>query len=656
MANMVKRAMYFTGVFIGTLLIAVSCKQTIPPVESPDGKIQFFIQHDENENSDKCLFYHVTIHGNGKKTDVIEPSPLGLERDDQSFYQNLTFQTATKVKNIHEQYSLRSGKSTQIAYEANEVSYTFVNEQNSEIIIQARVFNTGIAFRYIFPGEGNEKRTVRKEYTGFNLPEEGKVWITPYDKAAPWSPGYERYFTNGTKIGQQAPEKQGWAFPCLFNTNEYWLLISESNLSENYVASHLQPEAPKGLYTIRFPEKDERYNEGDRYATSTLPWKMPWRCIIISDTLSDIVESNMVTHLSKPSKEKDVSWIIPGKASWGWWSSTSGRTVKRLKKYIDLADTMGWKYSLVDAGWENMPDGNISEVIDYAGEKNIGIWLWYNSGGRRENNFSRDTFILENPVLRKKEMKKLAEWGIKGIKVDFFNSDKQHVIKLYHDILKDAIRYHLLVNFHGCTLPRGWRRTYPNLLTMEAIRGGESYRFAKDFPDNAPVINTIAVFTRNVFGPMDYTPCTFSDNKYPHITTYGHELALSVIFESGIVHMADRASAYLNLQDMAKQFLKDVPVVWDETKYLDGFPGELAILARKKDDTWYLAGINSLDKKVTKNISLFFLSDDKEYIMTLKKDGESPDQFNTLQTSISSQESIQVTMLPFGGFACVFRE
>lgn len=640
-----------------TVLLSNSCKdkkQWI--ITSPDNHIVFTLRQDKDADTENTrLLYDINVINKDKKIQVIAPSPLGFTMNGQSFEHNLNYESHKQPKAIKDNYSLVAGKQKNISYTANEATYIFSNENKERLELNIHVFNEGVAFRYILPGDDNKKLTVESEATAFNIGgDKGKAWIAPYDKAAPWSPGYERYFTNGSPIGEDAPEKQGWAFPCLFNSQGHWIYISESNLQDNYVASHLQPEVNNNTYTIRFPEKDERYDEGGIYPTSTLPWTMPWRFIIISDHIGDIVESNMVYHLSEPSIIEDNSWIMPGIASWEWWSSTSGRTVKRLKQYIDLAEEMNWKYSLIDAGWETMPDGTIGDVIAYAKQKNVDLLLWYNSGGRRENAFSRKKYIMENPDLRAKEMKKLQEWGIKGLKIDFFNSDKQHVIKLYHDILKDAAKHHLVVNFHGCTLPRGWERTYPNLLTSEAIRGAESYRFDEDFPENAPWHNTIAVFTRNVVGPMDYTPCTFSDQKYPHKTTYGHELALSVVFESGIIHMADRASAYQNLPDVPKDFLKNVPASWDETRFIDGYPGELAILAQKKGDTWYLAGINGLDVPMDKELSLSFLDEDKQYKLTFIEDGDTPREFRISGGKTGHGQSIIINMAPLGGFVAVF--
>ena len=569
------KSLSFAGLLLITVLLNHSCKEKEQwNITSPDKHIVFNLKQNkiaDTENTRLC--YDIEVINKDHKTQVIAPSPLGLTLNNISFDHNLKYESHTQPREVKGDYTLIAGKQKNISYTANEATYIFSNPNGDQLKLNVRVFNEGVAFRYILPCEGTKKLTVKKEATGFNIGGKGKAWIAPYDKAAPWSPGYERYFTNGSPIGEDAPEKQGWAFPCLFYSQDHWIFLSESNLQENYVGAHLQPEVKDNTYTIRFPEKDERYDEGDIYPVSTLPWEMPWRFIVISKNIGDIVESNMVYHLSDPSIIEDKSWIRPGIASWEWWSSTSGRTVKRLKEYIDLAEEMDWEYSLIDAGWETMPDGTIADVTAYAKQKNVDLLLWYNSGGRRENAFSRKQYIMETPELRVKEMKKLQEWGIKGLKIDFFNSDKQHVIKLYHDILKDAAEHKLLLNFHGSTLPRGWERTYPNLLTSEAFRGAESYRFDENFPENAPWHNTIAVFTRNVVGPMDYTPCTFSDQKYPHKTTYGHELALSVVFESGIQHMADRASAYQNLPDVPKDFLKNVPASWDEQNLLMVIPG-----------------------------------------------------------------------------------
>jgi len=306
---------------------------------------------------------------------------------------------------------------------------------------------------------------------------------------------------------------------------------------------------------------------------------------------------------------------------------------------------MGWEYSLVDAGWENMPDGTIEEVVEYATTKNVDLFFWYNSGGRRDSSARNEDFVMFGDESRAREMERIAAMGVKGIKVDFFATDKQMAVELYHKILTDAAKNHLLVNFHGCTLPRGWSRTYPNLLGMEAVRGGECYRFASDYPDIAATYNTMAAVTRAVVGPTDYTPTTFSNQRFPHKTTYAHELALTLVYETGLLHMADTPESYYSLPEEAIAFLKDVPVTWDEIRLLDAVPGELFIIARRNGAKWYVAGINGKNEPQEVQVKLppdmdhpTFLGDGKELseILIRKYD--------------NALNSISISMQPHGGF------
>ena len=651
----------FIFVLTATLLIPLifeGCKEKSETVlRSPDGNLLISLssQNKGNEAGSSQLVYTVYKENSGTTDTLIQPSPLGLKLNQSDFTGNLKLVSQSQVETIREDYTLTSGKKQNISYTARQTTLTYENPNNKKLEIQLRAFNTGIAFRYIIPGEGGEKFTVTNEATGFHIPEEGKAWIQPYDEPSQTTPAYERYFQNGIKIGKEAPDKYGWAFPALFQTKNHWMLVSESAVDTGYCGTHLNPDASGGLYTIQFPSEGERFGTGNRYPSSSLPWKMPWRFITIGEDLGTIVESNMVTHLADSTRLTNTSWIEPGVASWSWWSYHGSRSVERLKEYVDLAVEMDWKYSLVDAGWPDMEDGNIREVIEYADQNAIGLFLWYNSGGRT-NNYKREQYVMLDPDLRKKEMKKLQEWGIKGVKIDFFNSDKQHMIQLYHNILQDAAKYNLMVNFHGCTLPRGWRRTYPNLVTMEAIKGAENYRYDGSYTERAPAHNTIAAYTRNVIGPMDYTPCTFSNNRYPHKTTYGHELALSVIYESGIQHMADKAEAYLSLPEAPKNFLKAVPAAWDETRFITGIPGETVVIARRKDDNWYIGGINGTSGNRDIQIETDFLNSGTDYDMTLITDGTQPETFHAKTRNIAKNQSFQVSMKANGGFAVRLKE
>jgi alpha-glucosidase len=381
-----------------------------------------------------------------------------------------------------------------------------------------------------------------------------------------------------------------------------------------------------------------------------LPWEMPWRVIMIGETLGTIVESNLVNNLADPSKVDDIKWIKPGRASWSWWSDhDSPQDYNKLVPFIDMAAEMGWEYSLVDANWNVMKNGDLKKIVDYANEKGVGILVWYNSGGphNRVTEQLRDAMHLEQR--RKEEFKKLNEWGVKGVKVDFFQSDKPNIIKLYHDILRDAEEFKILCNFHGCTIPRGWRRTYPHMLTLEAVRGAEAYSFDPGYPDAAPWHNTILPFTRNVIGPMDYTPVTFSDQTYPHITTYGHELALSIVFESGIIHFADKVDAYLLSPEFVQTFLKGVPSAWDQTRLIAGYPGKFCVMARQNGGKWYVGAINGQEEEEKVLLTLPFLVEG-EYMLGIINDGDNDRSFRYAKKPFKPGDQMEIGMRPRGGF------
>jgi alpha-glucosidase len=310
---------------------------------------------------------------------------------------------------------------------------------------------------------------------------------------------------------------------------------------------------------------------------------------------------------------------------------------------------MSWDYILVDANWDRMKNGKIDELVKYADNMGIGIWLWYNSGGPYNAVTEAPRNLMFDRKIRQSEFKRLSEMGIKGVKIDFFQSDKPGVIRQYHDILEDAMVYKILVNFHGCTIPRGWARTYPNNLSAEAVRGAECYLFDKSYPETAPSHNAILPFTRNVIGSMDYTPVTFSDVVHKHKTSFGHELALSVIFESGIEHFADRASAYLKLPVFVKQFLCEVPNTWDETRFLDGYPGQFIVLERQKNGIVYLGGINGMNEEKRIKINLPFM-DEGSYLLEIITDGEKERSFMYFKKPFNNKTELPLTLKPRGGF------
>jgi hypothetical protein len=379
----------------------------------------------------------------------------------------------------------------------------------------------------------------------------------------------------------------------------------------------------------------------------------------VGEELATIVETNMVQSLNEPCALKDVNWIKPGRCSWSWWSDGgSPRSYEKQIKYVDFTAQMGWEYMLIDAGWPEMKGGTVEEVINYANKKKVGVWLWYYSGAGIANDAVTVRNVMAIPAEREKEFAKLQKWGVKGVKVDFFDTDKQGVVKLYKEILRDAARHHVLVNFHGASLPRGLERTYPNLMTTEAIKGAEGLGM-QDRCDKAPGFNAVVPFTRNVVGSMDYTPVTFSNKIRQGVeafrrTTVAHQLALAVVFESGVQNFADKAESYSALPEKPLQFMKSVPTAWDESRLVAGYPGDYAVFARRSGNTWYLAGINGKAEERTITIKLPFLPAAVELDCIV--DGTDINQFGYETIKRDKDNSFTIRMAGNGGFASILRD
>ncbi len=644
-------------ILVFLLILSCSIKNTGQnsewQISSPDKKINARIQLRDSGQ----MTYQVFSKTDTVKTEIIETSQLGIIREDQGF-DSLKIISVSDIRTFDQTYTRRTGKRLKNRNHYDEITLNLENIAGSKLDVVFRAYNDGIAFKYVFPEEDEKEYSVLKEITGFNLPEEGLAWLQPYDTTFVAGPAYERNFMGKMPIGTVAPDEDGWCFPALFEVKKHWLLVTEANLKDNFYGSHLNAEAKDGLYTIRPPEDDELFGYGNAKAVSDLPWDMPWRVIIISDSLGDIVSSNLVSHVSEPSKIEDASWVVPGRASWTWWSSVmdgSRDTPKKLKKFIDFAQTMGWEYSLLDGGWDTVEGLDLEEIIDYADKRGVKLLLWYNSGGPMNTIVEgRQADLMYYPEMRMEEMRRISELGIKGIKIDFFDSDKQVIIKLYMDILRDALKHKLMVDFHGSTMPRGWSRTYPNLVSMESVKGSEGYIFHADFEDNAPRHNTILPFTRNVVGSMDYTPVAFSKQKYLHRTSYGHELAQSVVFESGIQHFPDKVDVYLRLSEEVLGFLKDVPAAWEETHLVSGYPGNEVVIARKKNDsTWFVGGMNGENEEKVLKVDFSFL-EEGDYEALIIQDGKNNTSLSTSKKTITNNSIQTVKVLPFGGFVMKF--
>ena len=597
------------------------------------------------------LYYKVE-RGSVPQAGVIGWSPLGIVRDDQRFVEDLTFQGASAVTTIDERYTMPHGKRRQCRSYARQQSLRFANKQGTPLEIVVRAANDGVAFRYRFPAADQARRTITEELTGFQLQAADRAWMTPNQEASQYTPSYEADYLP-VAAGTASPNEAGWAFPALFQTADggRWLLVTEAAVDESYCGCRLRQSAPEALYQIRFPDPDEGHGQGVVEPSSSSPWSTPWRVVLVADTLAGIVESTFVNDLNPPSRVADASWIRPGRVAWSWWSDhDSPRNYEAMRQFVDLAAEMGWEYFLVDANWTLMDGGNVRQLADYAKQKGVGLFLWYNSGGAHNIVTEKPRGCMTSTEVRTFELELLQQWGIVGVKIDFFQSDKQDIIGLYHGILRDTAEHRIMTNFHGCTVPRGWERTWPHLMTMEAVRGEECYTFAEDYPAKAPAYNATIAFTRNVVGPMDYTPCAFSDDKYPHLTTNAHELALMVVFESGLVHLADRVSAYRNVPAEVQTFLRDVPAAWDDIHFIDGAPGEFVVLARRQGTDWYVGAINGGSEPRPVQVPLAFL-DEKTYNALLIGDGSDARSFDCKRQRVGSTDTLAIPMRPYGGAA-----
>lgn len=624
-------------------LLTICSNACAMELSSPNKKFKVTLElHNEANQKPGQLFFKIDNSQDLSTNTILPLSPLGLLRQDQKFSNNLLYVGESKNIPIHDKYEMVHGKQKINENSGNEKKFSFKNTDGSPIDITFRAYNNGVAFRYSFPDASESPRKVVDELTAYSIPAGVKRWVQPFDLS------YENFFPLDTS--GKGTNSQDWGYPALFNPQQnIYMLISEANLSRANLATRLNNQENNASYKVSFPPARKDYKEIG--ASFTGPWNSAWRVLMIG-SLADIVSSTLITDLSEPSKLKDTAWIKPGAASWVYWANNHGsKDFKALTEYVDLAVAMQWPYTLIDWEWDVMSNGGtIEDATKYAKSKGIKPLMWYNSGTAWLEATPVDHLLTAEK--RAKEFAWLNKIGVYGIKVDFFAGDQQDMINYYIDILEDAAKYHLLVNFHGATIPRGWQRTYPNLMTIEAVYGAEWYNNVATFTDKAAAHNTVLPFTRNVIGPMDYTPVTFSNSQHPHITSYAHELALSVIFESGLQHFADRPSAYYALPDDPKEFLKSVPVAWDETRLLDGYPGDSVLMARRKGKTWYVAAINGTNNPKTFSPDLSFIGKGA-HSLTLIKDGADDKSFLTTKSKITSRSKLTIPSLPRGGFVAV---
>ena len=576
---------------------------------SPDGRIQVVVSDDAGKPT-----YSVNYDGNA----FILPSPLGLNTSMGEYVSEMALLPEKEApKLIEEQYSVKTIKQSKVDYKATEAVFTFAKEDRPVFDVIFRVSDRDVAFRYMmYPQRDKRSAVIFSEATGFQLSPSATSFLCPQVKPgggfAGTYPSYETSYTLDEPVGKNG-WGEGYTFPCLFkNEDKGWILISETGVSSAYCASRLLGHEG-GLYTIGFPQEGENNGNGSAFAGIPLPGYTAWRTITLGSTLAPIMETTVPFDVVEPLYEASKDYVY-GAGSWSWIIGMDGSTVYDVqKKYIDFTAEMGYQTVLIDALWDTqIGRDKIADLAAYAKSKGVAIFLWYNSNGYWNNAPQSPKGIMDNTIARRREMAWMKSIGIRGIKVDFFGGDKQETIKLYEDIMADANDYGILCVFHGCTLPRGWERMYPNYASSEAVLASENLNFSQGACDSEAFNATIHPFIRNTVGSMDFGGSALNKYYNARNAPFGSKrrtsdvfaLATAVMFQSPVQHFALAPNNLTDAPAWAIDFMKKVPTLWDEVKYIDGYPGKYVIMARRHGDTWYVVGINAQEETLKVEVEL----------------------------------------------------
>ena len=608
------------AMLLGSSVASAENKQ----ITSPDGKLVVTVADMDGRPSYSVSYDNVLF---------LKPSPLGMIANIGDFSSGMSLEKNVSTNKIDETYELASIKKSKVHYVANEAVFSFTQQGKTIYDVIFRISNNDVAFKYkMYPQGETLSCVIKQEATGFAFPDGTTTFLCPQSKPmggfARTSPSYETSYTADDVAGKNG-WGEGYTFPCLFrNGDNGWVLVSETGVNGGYCASRLLGHKG-GVYTIGFPQEGEANGNGTVSPGIALPGETPWRTITVGKTLAPIVETTVPFDVVKPLYQAKGEYTY-GRGSWSWIIGMDGSTnYKEQLRYIDFSAAMGYQSVLVDALWDKqIGRDKIEELAKYGKDKGVALYLWYNSNGYWNDAPQTPRGIMDNAIARRKEMKWMQSIGIRGIKVDFFGGDKQMTMQLYEDILSDANEYGLLVIFHGCTLPRGWERMYPNFASSEAVLASENLHFSQGSCDNEAFNATLHPFIRNTVGSMDFGGSAL--NKYYNadnaprgsrrVTSDVYALATAVLFQSPVQHFALAPNNLTDAPAWAIDFMKEVPTTWDEVRFIDGYPGKYVILARRHGDKWYIAGVNAQKEtlKLKVNLPMFsngekvrLFSDDK---------------------------------------------
>ena len=623
-------------------------------VNGPDGKLQLTVSCPSANGE---VSYAVTY--NGKQ--MLESSPLGMETNVGDFYRGLQLKEhkVTALDTVYEQSRI---KASRIHYWANELLCSFVNGEGKNVQITFRVSNNDVAFRYTLPREqGKGSVTVNSERTGFRFPSQTTTFLCPQsDAMIGWKrtkPSYEEEYKADAPMNERSGYGHGYTFPCLFKVgDDGWVLLSETGVDSRYCGSRLS-DWDNGVYRIAFPMPEENNGNGTVSPAFSLPGSTPWRTVTVGETLKPIVETTVPWDVVEPRYTTTHDYK-PGRGTWSWilWQDGSINYDDQVR-YVDLAAAMGYEYVLIDNWWDNnIGRDRMEQFIKYARSKGVEVFLWYSSSGYWNDIEQSPVNRMDNSIARKQEMRWLQSLGVKGIKVDFFGGDKQETLRLYEEILSDADDHGLMVIFHGCTLPRGWERMYPNYVGSEAVLASENLVFSQHFCDNEAFNATLHPFIRNAVGCMEFGGVFLNkrlnrsnDGGTIRRTTDIFQLATAVLFQNPIQNFALAPNNLTDAPQICLDFMKQVPTTWDETRFIDGYPGRHIVLARCHGNTWYIAAVNATTEPLKLKLDLLMLAGQE---VSLYSDDKKMQPQLKLQ-KIKTDGSLQLTVQPQGGAVIV---
>jgi len=634
------------AMLLGSSVASAENKQ----ITSPDGKLVVTVADMDGRPSYSVSYDNVLF---------LKPSPLGMIANIGDFSSGMSLEKNVSTNKIDETYELASIKKSKVHYVANEAVFSFTQQGKTIYDVIFRISNNDVAFKYkMYPQGETLSCVVKQEVTGFVFPDGTTTFLCPQSKPmggfARTSPSYETSYTADDVAGKNG-WGEGYTFPCLFrNGDNGWVLVSETGVNGGYCASRLLGHKG-GVYTIGFPQEGEANGNGTVSPGIALPGETPWRTITVGKTLAPIVETTVPFDVVKPLYSAKGEYTY-GRGSWSWIIGMDGSTnYKEQLRYIDFSAAMGYQSVLVDALWDKqIGRDKIEELAKYGKDKGVALYLWYNSNGYWNDAPQTPRGIMDNAIARRKEMKWMQSIGIRGIKVDFFGGDKQMTMQLYEDILSDANEYGLLVIFHGCTLPRGWERMYPNFASSEAVLASENLHFSQGSCDNEAFNATLHPFIRNTVGSMDFGGSAL--NKYYNadnaprgsrrVTSDVYALATAVLFQSPVQHFALAPNNLTDAPSWAIDFMKEVPTTWDEVRFIDGYPGKYVILARRHGDKWYIAGVNAQKETLQLKVNLPMFSNGEK--VRLFSDDKAL-QGGVKQIGIGKKQELQLTIPCNGG-------